>query len=1078
MTANHHPPEIPPRRSPWSTRGAPLASLLLWAGACTGAADDVDPNVATAQDSITAADLNPVVVTSGTCISNGFRPITTASACAQAQATVLPGATNASATGGTEPGCHLRTDGTATAFPLSLEFGEGTPQEINAQACSHDAPCVCHDENTSTSVCDGDAFRPDPNKYYTIRSANGRYLRTVSETHDPGTVLLSHVVGDSEQPYQQPGRATAYDVTTPDSDARLHWRFDRTLDGLAVINRKSGRALTSAPMPSGHHHLTTGTVLRTVKERNDTSASCRGAQVFLDSLAPVDTGGLYTPHNAMHRISLPLVFTAPQSPGFETLQSGCVKKSRSCTSLFGSEYVQTGRNTCGAFGHLHRLRCTKDLEVPISMHVPQGWYIEEVTQYARAVDIDPAPVIIDPLTSPSSMASSLATFGASSFSNIGGAGVAVLTEASGIAAHSSPLYGALFSVGVNAAFDLLPGFGLDTFEQPDPVDELAQQVSATLEQLKIDLTAQTEVLIANGLAQESARELNIRMNVRRRDFYTQYPGLKTSRLALDDQGETRALRTDLLEDVDDLQGDIEVAFPTLGTSPSELDVRRAHFAIDFAKLASMDALIMLSEAILIDAIANPTLSCEDIIEERALPFWADFYADKLTSAVDGLVAYGRAAQSNRVSLDRNEFEFDARNFSYPIQSQLDFFDAIVPDIEAKCQRLRDPNDAFRGHFVANTPVDDVPDVAPCHGDVDGIDTDGSGTCDGALGRLAGPWTASVTAGTEMEIEGPILGDIDGDGDLDVVTRHLGRRRAVSWRNTGGTLTEHIAVATGCRPSAHDLVDLDGDGDLEILAGGTGGSSNRQLIFSENIGASFAGREIIETIEAQSLLAMHVDGDDQPDVVAFDKGSRELLLYLNATDDDGIAFGAAITIDTSVPLDPGLATIDVDADGDRDLVVSGGGRLIVYVNEEGSFAPPLEVDTVDAGDAIAAVYTADLDQDGDEDIITVLSDAVVWYENRSNGDFRGPRTLARGNISPGLALGDVDGDGDTDVVLRNLNNDAVVWVENGRHGLVVRDSIGVAQGALALGDLDGDGDGDVVAADPSTNGLRTLMNPLF
>ncbi|MEM9692063.1 MAG: VCBS repeat-containing protein [Myxococcota bacterium] len=979
-----------------------MASFPLLAAACAGPdVPDEASNLATTRQALTDEDptLNPVVVTSGTCASNGFRPLETVAACNAAEDVVLSNGKNVSAPlgsgGAAQHGCSV----SVVAVPfhggpvgLGTVFNPGSASQLEDQACTHNAPCVCNDEVTTTPVCNDGAFEPDPHKYFTIRSANGRYIRSTSDTGSrSGTILLTRRPGDAREPYEQPGRDYDYNATVSPSDIRLHWRFEESPQGVSVINRRTGQRLSVGPVPSGHHYDTDGDVLTSSSAGSPWTATCRGAQVLLETAggSPLDAGGLLRDNGRTLNIALPLVFTEPQSPGFERLGSKCFRKSRSCTSTFGSEYVRTDRKLCGTFHDLHALQCTRTVDAPLSMHVPQGWYIEEVHTYSRAASFDPAPITVDPLTSPSAVASSLASFGESTLGTFGAASVTVLTNATTFAKGSGPLYGAMFAIGLNAAFEFLPAFGVGIFDRPDPVDLLAEAVSDALQQLSVDLTAQTEVMIDNGLAQESARALDARMSLRRLEFYTLYPDRKENRLALDSNFQTLSLANEVFGNASEFRVDIEEAFPNLGPSPSELDLRRAHFALDTAKLATTEQMIMLAEGVLVEALGEDGLTCDQIVFDRGLQFFADFSAAKLEGAVDELVKYGRSSAAHRLSMSKDEFEFDARNFSYPIQPQLEFFRRIVAETKSKCRLLRDPQSSFRQHFIDNTPM-----PLECHGNVAAGDSDSSGTCDDVVAAMAAPWTEVSTAGSVGGASLPLLDDVDGDGVLDLVTRHHNQRRLVQWTNTGGALAAQPSLSVPLKPSGHELSDLDGDGDLDFV---TGGSS--RLLFAEKTETGISSPQTITGgVAFRSVIAMPVDGDVLPDLVTFDRSNQQLLLYLNVSDEQGISFAPETVIDRSVSSTsfdgPGLAALDADRDGDLDLVVSTG-ELIVYLNEGGSFSAPTIVDNVDLGSSIRA---ADVDGDGDGDIVGLLGSSAVWYENVGDGDFE-PRGAMVEEASP-------------------------------------------------------------------------------
>ncbi len=177
-----------------------------------------------------------------------------------------------------------------------------------------------------------------------------------------------------------------------------------------------------------------------------------------------------------------------------------------------------------------------------------------------------------------------------------------------------------------------------------------------------------------------------------------------------------------------------------------------------------------------------------------------------------------------------------------------------------------------------------------------------------------------------------------------------------------------------------------------------------------------------------------------------------------------------------------AAVDVDNDGDLDVVVAHEFRANILLINDGSgrFAdesarrlPRASHDSEDIG-------VADFDGDGDQDIIIVSEDDEIneLYINDGAGFFSDEtrRRLPARGVTNGVAVGDVDADGDPDLVFANngqnfvlINNAGVFTDETAIRLPPLRD---VSQD-VELGDVDGDGDLDLLVGNESDN--RLLLN---
>ena len=235
-----------------------------------------------------------------------------------------------------------------------------------------------------------------------------------------------------------------------------------------------------------------------------------------------------------------------------------------------------------------------------------------------------------------------------------------------------------------------------------------------------------------------------------------------------------------------------------------------------------------------------------------------------------------------------------------------------------------------------------------------------------------------------------------------------------------------------------FADLDGDGDLDILAGeyygklqyyqNTGSATNPQ--FAAPVENPFGLTEVV-TIAFPTFADL--DGDGDLDLLVGDASGSTMKYFRNtgsATDPQFAPaqqnpFGLIATNYFSI-----TSLVDLDDDGDMDLMVGEYGGVMQYFKNNGTptapqFAAPQQnpfglTSTVD----LAAPTFADLDVDGDLDMLVgEYYGNMQYFEN--TGTATNPQFAAKQQNPFGLegvvdaafpAFADLDGDGDMDLMV--------------------------------------------------------------
>jgi len=366
-----------------------------------------------------------------------------------------------------------------------------------------------------------------------------------------------------------------------------------------------------------------------------------------------------------------------------------------------------------------------------------------------------------------------------------------------------------------------------------------------------------------------------------------------------------------------------------------------------------------------------------------------------------------------------------------------------------------------------------------------------------------------------------FGDLDGDGDLDLITTGYGGTSALHINSGTATAPDFSTAGVlspfgiGTDSGVKELVDIDGDGDLDFFI-----STGSNFIYYKNTGSSTAPAFTLQGNNPFSLSHitgnpfafgdMDGDGDldffttSQYDVFFYENtGTPTVPNFANPTPNTLTGFTLSGTL-------MGMDIVDYDNDGDWDIVSGRSGYYgqigdFMYYENIGTnaaadftFPNPKIVKPFSLNGSSQAATLGDLNGDG---LIDILAESdgqgIQFYENTGtvtatdyhylsivNNPF-GLTSMSGGYDSPTLV--DIDNDGDLDLFRGSTYSTIITYNENTgtatapAFGANQTDPFSLTQATasniysnLAFTDLDGDGDLDILMG-TSTNDFYYYEN---
>ena len=367
--------------------------------------------------------------------------------------------------------------------------------------------------------------------------------------------------------------------------------------------------------------------------------------------------------------------------------------------------------------------------------------------------------------------------------------------------------------------------------------------------------------------------------------------------------------------------------------------------------------------------------------------------------------------------------------------------------------------------------------------------------------LLGNGDGTLQPATVMSVNGSLyaiaVGDFNKDGNLDLaVVDNANSAVLILLGNGDGTFVQPTTAntcSTGAQPVALAVADLNGDGNLDIVTANYGSSTtNGANSVTVCLGDGAGGFSSTSTLTASTLSASNpngvaiadVNGDGKPDIVVSLLQNGFSILAGNGNGTFQPPNTQGIPAPATNPY--AVAVADLNGDGKADLVFPNGNGISVFLgNGNGTF----QAQTVYPGIG-DAVVVADMNGDGRPDIVTTdwHFGIVNVLTNLSGVSFSPPLTYVSGTQPDALAVGDLNGDGHPDVVAANAGvgggveaGNITVLLGNGdstlRGGLGFRsDRAGrlSSAGPVVAGDFNGDGLPDAAVLNTGSSSVTVFI----
>jgi len=329
----------------------------------------------------------------------------------------------------------------------------------------------------------------------------------------------------------------------------------------------------------------------------------------------------------------------------------------------------------------------------------------------------------------------------------------------------------------------------------------------------------------------------------------------------------------------------------------------------------------------------------------------------------------------------------------------------------------------------------------------------------------------------------VVRDMNQDGKNDIILSHSEGNGRIAWFENPDWIEHTIDPTKLNGVHSLDVGDFNLDGLPDVFAGQMHTSREKQVMVYINAGNGAWDKIVLAKTGTHNARIGDIDQDGDPDIVGKNYGGQDRVIELwqnYFVESVTLADWKYISIDDKRPDSQkgmmGLVFSDVDQDGYADIIVGS----YLYINPEGQ----LDESWVrsELPDNIDVYFSIDVDDDNASDLIGISNNQLVWveYEPAANKWKSFPIDSVPGGRTQGYTLAQIIPGGKPEIVFTRAKNLFYVEIpsenpDDGGWPMIQVSSSNEEEGVFA-GDIDQDGDLDLAAQDADGHHVVWFENP--